>query len=79
MCEHLCWTTMTARQKNRLIALISNPPPGSKLAAAKEYGLDLTLLVGSLEWTPTKRLRNAQSAARFMEQLRLAGEKSRAR
>jgi hypothetical protein len=66
---------MTASEKNRLIELINNPPPGSKLAAAKEYGIDLTLLVENLSSTPTERLRNAQGAARFMQELRRAGKK----
>jgi len=70
---------MTPDEKNRLLALIANPPAGSKLAAAKEYGVDLTLLVEALEWTPTERLRNAQSAAKFFERLRRAGERSRAK
>ena len=65
---------MTAEEKNRLIELITDPPPGSKLAAAKEYGIDLTLLVENLCMTPTGRLRNLQGAARFMEELRRAGK-----
>lgn len=68
---------MTASEKNRLIELINNPPPGSKLAAAKEYGIDLTLLVENLSWTPTERLRNGQGVARFMEELRRASENRR--
>jgi hypothetical protein len=30
---------MTTAERDRIIALINNPPPGSKIAAAKEYGL----------------------------------------
>ena len=40
--------------RNSGIELMTNPPPGSKLAAAKEWGVDLTLLYESLERTPTK-------------------------
>lgn len=70
---------MDPDERKRLLEWIANPPPGSKLAAAKDYGIDLTLLLESLEWTPTERLRNAQNAARFFEELRRSGEKSRAR
>jgi hypothetical protein len=46
------------------------PPPGSKLAAANEYGIDLTLLVESLELTPTERLHQLAKAQPLMEELR---------
>jgi hypothetical protein len=52
---------MTPQTYARLAELIANPPPGSKLAAAKEYGIDLTLLLSSLERNRTSRnsLRNS--------------------
>ncbi|MGH7785095.1 MAG: hypothetical protein ACREO5_14805 [Candidatus Binatia bacterium] len=34
-----------------------NPRPGSKIAAARDYGIDLTLLVENLRLTPAQRLR----------------------
>jgi hypothetical protein len=61
---------MDAVEKARLIELINNPPPGSKIAAAKEYGLDLTLLLSRLILTPTERLEELQSAQEFIEQFR---------
>ena len=39
-----------------------NPKPGSKIAAAKEFGIDLTLLVRQLRLTPEERLNELQSA-----------------
>ncbi len=36
--------------------MISNPRPGSKVAAAKEFGIDLTLTFGQLKKTPQERL-----------------------
>ena len=63
---------MNATERKRLIALIDNPPPGSKIAAAKEYGVELTLLVRKLELSPTERLEELQSAQQFIEQLREA-------
>ena len=52
-----------------MILLITNPPPGSKIAAAKKFGIDLTLLVRSLELTPTERLRELAAAQPFLEEL----------
>jgi hypothetical protein len=39
-----------------------NPKPGSKIAAAKEFGIDLTLLIKTLRLTPDQRVRNLQQA-----------------
>jgi hypothetical protein len=61
---------MTRAEHNLAIALIANPPAGSKLAAAKEYGVDLTLLVENLQLTTTERIRKLQSAAEFLEKVR---------
>jgi hypothetical protein len=63
---------MTAEQRDRLTRLINDPPPGSKLAAAKEYGIDLTLLVRTLGLTPTERLEELQGAQTFIQELRRA-------
>lgn len=34
-----------------------NPRPGSKIAEARDYGIDLTLLVSNLRLSPEERLR----------------------
>lgn len=63
---------MNAEERERLIDLINNPPAGSKIAEAKEYGIDWTLLVSRLELSPTERLEELESAQDFIEQLRAA-------
>ena len=68
---------MTAQRHARLAELIANPPPGSKLAAAKEYGIDLTLLLNSLERTPTERAETLCATALFFGELGRAGERLR--
>jgi hypothetical protein len=46
-----------------------NPKPGSEIAAAKEFGIDLTLLVENLRLTPDQRVRNLQKAMYGVEEL----------
>ena len=52
-----------------------NPKPGSKVAAAKEFGIDLTLLLRQLRLTPQERIDELQSAMEFMEELSKARKK----
>ena len=47
------------------------------LQRAVEDGVDLTLLVESLSWTPTERFRRHQQAAAFFEEVRKAGQRKR--
>ncbi len=68
---------MTPEERNRLLLLIANPPPGSKIEAARDYGVDLTLLVNNLRLTPDQRVRKMESAMRFAEQLREALRQAR--
>ena len=52
-----------------------NPKPGSKIAAAKEFGIDLTLLVENLRLTPDHRVRNLQQAMYSLEELLKASKR----
>ena len=61
---------MTPKQRKLAYKLITNPPPGSDIAAAKEYGIDLTLLVENLDLTVAERLRKLYSVATFLEKMR---------
>jgi hypothetical protein len=63
-------------QRDELIRLIKCPPPGSKIAAAKEFGIDHTLLVRRLELTPTERLQNLAAAQALFQELRAAKKTS---
>jgi hypothetical protein len=61
---------MTPEQRKLAYELISNPPPGSDLAAAKEYGIDLSLLVENLDLTVAERLRKLYKVAVFLQKVR---------
>jgi len=64
---------MTREEHERLYELVQNPPPGSKMEAAKVYGVDLTLNLRSLTRTPTQRVLEMEAALKFAEELRRAG------
>jgi hypothetical protein len=58
-----------------------NPRPGSKIAAARDFGIDLTLLVENLRLTPAERIkRNDQavnSVLKFAEAMKRAKDAKR--
>lgn len=49
---------------------LRNPPPGSRVEAARDYGIDLTLLIERLRKTPEERVRDLQSAINGLEKMR---------
>ncbi len=59
--------------------MIAHPPRGSKLAEAKKYGVDLTLLVENLSLTPTERAKKLSRGAKALQELRRAGERYRSK
>lgn len=68
---------MTPEQRKIAYELITNPPPGSKIAVAKEWGVDLTLLYENLQQTPTERARAFGAMVRSFDALRKASERTR--
>lgn len=61
----------------KAIEKLLNPSSGGKIAAAKEFGIDLTLLVRKLKLTPEQRLEELQQAMLSFDELRREAEKSR--
>jgi pantoate kinase len=59
--------------------LFKNPRPGSKIAAAKEFGIDLTLTFEQLKKTPQERIDDQQGAMRGLEEFTRAGAELRKR
>lgn len=70
---------MSPQEYDRLARLIADPPKGSKLAAAKEFGIDLTLLLENLRRTTTERVQIWLSALRLHDELQKAGKAPRPR
>jgi hypothetical protein len=49
---------------------LRNPQPGSRVEAARDFGIDLTLLIERLCKTPEERVRDLQSAIEGLEKIR---------
>jgi hypothetical protein len=58
----------TPEELARAAERLRNPAPGSRMEAAKKYGIDLTLLIGQLRLTPAERV------ARMLEASQVAGK-----
>jgi hypothetical protein len=54
---------------NRAEERLLNPPPGGRIEAARDHGVDLTLLVERLRKTPEERVRDLQRAIDALEAL----------
>jgi len=52
-----------------------NPRPGSKIAAARDFGIDLTLTASQLRLTPQQRIDYLQAAMRGLDELARARKK----
>ncbi len=60
-----------ARAEDRLL----HPLPGSRIEAARNFGVDLTLLVEQLRLTPAERAKKLESATMALEKVRGIGRK----
>src|SRR2546421_32834 len=56
--------------------VIENPPEGSAIAEAKEFGVDLYMLLENLKLTPAERLRRAGEETDFIRRIRENLEKA---
>lgn len=68
---------LSEERLKKIQQLILNPRPGSKVAAATEFGIDLTLTYGQLRKTPQERVEDLQSAMRGLEEFARAGAEMR--
>jgi hypothetical protein len=56
-------------------ARLLHPAPGSRIEAAREFGIDLTLLVAQLRLIPAERARKLEDAANALEKVRGAARR----
>ncbi len=68
---------LTPEQLARAEELLRNPPPGSRIAAARDYGIDLTLIISKLRLTPEERVRVMHDASAVAQQVRGAAWRNR--
>jgi hypothetical protein len=61
---------LTPQQLARAEDCLLRPARGSRIEAAKNHGIDLTLLVEQLRLTPAERARKLELASRVLEQVR---------
>jgi hypothetical protein len=62
--------TMTEEQLARAQHRLLHPAPGSRIEAARNYGVDLTLLAEQLRLTPAERARKLEAASVVLERVR---------
>jgi hypothetical protein len=62
--------TMTEEQLARAQHRLLHPAPGSRIEAARNYGVDLTLLAEQLRLTPAERARKLEAASAVLERIR---------
>ena len=61
---------LTSQQLAHAEDCLLHPASGSRIEAAKNYGVDLTLLVAQLRLTPAERVLKLESAATALEKVR---------
>jgi hypothetical protein len=61
---------LTPDEFARAAARLRNPAPGSRIEAAKKFGVDLTLLIEQLRLTPEERAHKLEEASEELEQVR---------
>jgi hypothetical protein len=66
---------LTPKQLARAEDCLLNPARGSRIEAARKYGIDLTLLVEQLRLTPAERARKLERASAVLQQVRGAARR----
>jgi hypothetical protein len=61
---------LTPVQLTRAEERLIHPVPGTRIDAAKTYGVDLTLLLEQLRLTPAERARKLEVASTVLEPVR---------
>jgi hypothetical protein len=62
--------TLTPEELAVAEARLRDPAPGGRIAAARDFGIDLTLIVQQLRLSPTERARQMEEYAQVVETIR---------
>ena len=65
---------MTRTREEKLL----DPKPGSRIAAARDYGIDLTQIVENLRLTPAERIKRNDDAINSMLKFEAAMRRAKA-
>lgn len=68
---------LSEKKLERIKELFKNPPPNSKTAKAKEFGVDLPLLFRWLKLSPQERIEEAGNRMIFLDQVKKQGDIAR--
>lgn len=68
---------LSEKRLKKIEEWFQNPPPNSKPAAARDYGVDLFLLFRWLKLSPQERTEEAQKRMIFPEEVKKQGEAKR--
>ncbi|HYW47341.1 MAG TPA: hypothetical protein VE959_31020 [Bryobacteraceae bacterium] len=60
---------LTPEQFARAAERLRHPVPGSRIAAARDYGISLYQLLEQLRLTPAERARNLETASNALEKV----------
>jgi len=71
--KELC--ALTTEEFERAAARLRDPAPGSRIEAAKKFGIDLTLLIEQLRLTPAERAEKMHEASIVLEEVRGAARR----
>jgi hypothetical protein len=69
------WRALTADELARAEERLRHPRPGSRIEAAQEFGIDLTLLIEKLRLSPAERVREMHDAMVAAERVRGASRR----
>lgn len=61
----------------RILERLRNPKPGGKLEAAKQFGVDISLLMEQVRLSPADRARRMHDLAQAAESVRGAAAKTK--
>ena len=68
---------LTPEELARAEERLRNPPAGGRIEAAREYGVDLTLLMQNLRLSPAERAQQMEAVINVAEKVRGAARRKR--